>query len=138
MSKQIPSAPQVTLNVDGREITAPAGATVAAAMLGAGQRAWRTTRNESKPRGQFCGIGACWDCLVSVDGAQVQRACMLPVRQGMSISTQDPELSAHRCDPQPEAPDENVLATGDIAISVGPEPEPESPEENHQGQEGQR
>jgi hypothetical protein len=56
----------------------------------------------------------------------------------MSISTQDPELSAHRCDPQPEAPDENVLATGDIAISVGPEPEPESPEENHQGQEGQR
>jgi hypothetical protein len=63
---------------------------------------------------------------------------MLPVRQGMSISTQDPELSAHRCDPQPEAPDENVLATGDIAISVGPEPEPESPEENHQGQEGQR
>ncbi|MGO1318823.1 MAG: (2Fe-2S)-binding protein [Galactobacter sp.] len=94
MSKGLQQTPEVTLSVDGQQITAPEGATAAAAMLGAGQRAWRTTRQGGKPRGQFCGIGACWDCLVSVDGSQVQRACMLPVEEGMSISTVDPEQAA--------------------------------------------
>jgi predicted molibdopterin-dependent oxidoreductase YjgC len=93
MSKAPQRGPTVSLSVDGERITAPAGATAAAAMLGAGKRAWRTTRVEGKPRGQFCGIGACWDCLVSVDGSQVQRACLLPVEEGMRISTEDPELN---------------------------------------------
>lgn len=87
MSRRTPAAPTVTLTVDGEEITAPAGATAAAAMLGAGILSWRSTRGAEKPRGQFCGIGACWDCLVVIDGAPVQRACLVPVREGMNIST---------------------------------------------------
>ncbi|MGO3153649.1 MAG: (2Fe-2S)-binding protein [Galactobacter sp.] len=125
MSKGLQQTPQVSLSVDGQEITAPAGATAAAAMLGAGQRAWRTTRKEGKPRGQFCGIGACWDCLVSVDGSQVQRACMLPVEEGMNISTVDPELDAtaceRNCEQYPEMRARNVPAFPDTASNGGGE-----------------
>src|SRR5205807_2635334 len=50
---------------------------------------WRRTRITGEPRGIFCGIGACYDCLVTIDGVPDQRACLIPARPGSVVSTQD-------------------------------------------------
>ena len=47
--------------------------------------AWRSTRKGARPRGLFCGIGVCFDCLLTVDGEANQRACLVEVRDGMQI-----------------------------------------------------
>ena len=58
---------------------------MAAALTAAGVRSWRTTRRGQQPRGLFCGIGACFDCLLTIDGRPAQRACLVPVRDGMIL-----------------------------------------------------
>lgn len=81
----------ITLTVDGQQIHAPAGRSLAAVlMLQAGQIAWRRTRFVQEPRGLFCGIGICFDCLVSVDGSAPMRACLLQAAQGMQVQILDP------------------------------------------------
>lgn len=75
----------LTLTFDGRPITARPGQSVGAALTEAGIRSWRTTRHEGRPRGLFCGIGVCFDCLLTVDGRPHQRACLVPVEDGMAL-----------------------------------------------------
>ncbi len=75
----------VTVTFAGRTLAAREGQTVAAALTTAGVRAWRTTRRGARPRGVFCGIGACFDCLLTIDGRPAQRACLVPVRDGMVL-----------------------------------------------------
>jgi NADH dehydrogenase/NADH:ubiquinone oxidoreductase subunit G len=70
------------ITFDGREIPFEPGQSVAAALIAAGIRSWRSTRHESAPRGLFCGIGACYDCLVTINGQPPQRACLVPARDG--------------------------------------------------------
>ena len=79
----------VTITVDGVPIQAYLGETIAGALLANGQRAWRRTEN-GKPRGLFCGMGICFDCLVTVDGVSNVRACVTPVSDGMVIETEGP------------------------------------------------
>lgn len=79
--------PEINLSLDGTPLTARAGQTVGAAMTEAGITSWRTTRKNGRPRGLFCGIGVCFDCLVTVDGVANQRACITPVRDGMALET---------------------------------------------------
>jgi sarcosine oxidase subunit alpha len=74
----------VTLRVDGREIRACAGESVAAALLAAGERRLGRSARSGAPRGAFCFMGTCQECLVRIDGAPAQ-ACMTPVRDGMVI-----------------------------------------------------
>lgn len=82
--------PDPKITVDGREVTARPGRSVGAALTDAGISSWRTTRKEGRPRGLFCGIGVCYDCLVTVDGAPNQRACLVPAENGMVITTAPP------------------------------------------------
>ncbi|ACU86921.1 Opine oxidase subunit C [Brachybacterium faecium] len=78
----------VRLVVDGVERSVPARRTVAAAlMLEGGEPGWRTTRRRSAPRGAFCGIGVCFDCLATVDGRRGQRTCLVEVAEGMDVRT---------------------------------------------------
>jgi hypothetical protein len=63
---------------------------VGAALVDAGIRSWRTTRRNGRPRGLFCGIGICYDCLITVDGTPNQRACLVPVAEGMRLSKDVP------------------------------------------------
>lgn len=80
----------VTITVDAAPLTVPAGRSVAAALiLTTDQLAWRTTRGGGSPRGLFCGIGSCFDCLVTVNESPNQRACLVPVTEGMSVTTQN-------------------------------------------------
>lgn len=72
------------IEVDGRLVPAEPGQTVAAALLRAGVTVLRHT-STGAPRGVFCGMGVCFDCLVTVDGLADQRACITPVRPGMRV-----------------------------------------------------
>lgn len=78
-----------TFEFDGRPIDVLAGGSVAASLLAAGVQSWRTTRIGGRPRGLFCGIGACHDCLLTIDGAPSLRACLVPATAGMRVSSQD-------------------------------------------------
>ncbi len=84
----------VTLSYAGRTLHARPGQTVAAALLDNGIRAWRRTRHAGSPRGAFCGIGICFDCLLTIDGTPAQRACLVPVRDGMAVGDDDPAETA--------------------------------------------
>ena len=77
----------VTVTVDGEPIEAYSGETVAAAMLAAGRRTFRRTTLNSSPRGLFCVMGACFDCLLIINGELGVRSCMTTVEDGMVVST---------------------------------------------------
>jgi hypothetical protein len=77
-----------TFGFDQREITFAPGQTVGAALIAAGIPSWRTTRRFGTPRGLFCGIGVCFDCLVTVDGVPNVRACLVVAEAQMSVSRQ--------------------------------------------------
>ncbi|WP_262273190.1 MULTISPECIES: (2Fe-2S)-binding protein [Microvirga] len=79
---------QVTFTFDGIPITASAGDSVAAALLAAGIRACRTTPVSGAPRGPYCMMGVCFECLVRIDGVGNRQGCLVPVREGMTVETQ--------------------------------------------------
>ena len=78
----------INIRVDGRPVVAYEGESIAAALLAAGERIMRWTARAGEPRGYFCGMGVCQDCLVTVDGLPNVRACMTPVRDGLRVDTQ--------------------------------------------------
>ena len=80
---------QFTIEVDGTPVVAFAGETIATALLASGRRSLRHTEKHEKPRGIFCGIGICFDCLMTVNGLPNVRTCVTPVRDGMAVETQD-------------------------------------------------
>ena len=75
----------VTFHFDGLPIPALEGETIAAALSAVGIVAFRRTASGA-PRGLHCGMGACFDCVVSVDGRIGQRACMTKVADGMVVT----------------------------------------------------
>ena len=75
----------IELTVDGRPLTAPAGQSIAAVLLNAGQDTLRASP-AGNPRGLYCGIGICQECRVVVDDTVV-RACITPVTAGMRVTT---------------------------------------------------
>lgn len=77
-----------SFSFDGRPISFEPGWTVGAALTAAGIRSWRTTRAAGRPRGLFCGIGVCFDCLITVNGQPSLRACLVPAGDGDSVTTQ--------------------------------------------------
>jgi len=81
--------PGFTVTFDGVAIQALPGRTIAATLWSAGVVSWRRTRGRGEPRGVFCGIGVCFDCLVTVNGRPNQRACLLPAAPGDAIRTQE-------------------------------------------------
>lgn len=85
-----------TMRFNGQEIPIRTGQSVGAALTDAGIRSWRTTRKNARPRGLFCGIGICFDCLVTVDGQPNQRACMVPAQDGMCLEPGGPVIADAR------------------------------------------
>ena len=77
---------RISISVDGDPVEAIDGETIAAALIAAGRNAQRRTATGA-PRGLFCGIGVCHECLVEVDGKTGQRACMTTAASGMQIRT---------------------------------------------------
>ena len=71
--------------VNGAEIEATESENVGTFLLKRRQQGLRKTRFEDNPRGMFCGIGVCFDCIVTIDGIANQRACITQLREGMRI-----------------------------------------------------
>ena len=78
----------VRITVDGRPILAKKGEVIAAALMANGIRIHRYTAKVGEPRGLFCGIGQCTDCMMVVNGQANVRTCITPVAEGMVIETQ--------------------------------------------------
>jgi sarcosine oxidase subunit alpha len=86
----------VTINVDGKRVTARAGDTVAAALIAAGIDHCRTTPVSGAPRAPYCLIGVCFECLVTIDGVGSRQGCLVSVRDGMAVETQVGKREAGR------------------------------------------
>ncbi|MGF1611821.1 MAG: (2Fe-2S)-binding protein [Kiloniellales bacterium] len=75
----------VAITVNGDLLAVPAGMSLGAGLLLHGIRVLRHSPHDQAPRGLFCGMGVCFECLVTVDGRPGQQACRLRVRDGMTI-----------------------------------------------------
>lgn len=78
---------KIRIVVNGRKISAYEGESVHAALTAAGLQNFRISKT-GEPRGVFCGMGICYECLVTIDNISDQRACMTLVKDGMEIITQ--------------------------------------------------
>jgi predicted molibdopterin-dependent oxidoreductase YjgC len=79
---------RIRVTVDGNPVEARAGDSVAAAMLAAGLDHCRTTPVSGAKRAPYCMMGVCFDCLVTIDGIGNRQGCLVEVRKGMRIETQ--------------------------------------------------
>jgi D-hydroxyproline dehydrogenase subunit gamma len=94
---EIERGPPVRVTLDGRVVVAHVGESVAAVLFAEGVAATRHTRRGA-PRGVYCGMGVCFDCVLIVDGIPNTRACLTWVKDGMVIERQD-ERPAQRASP---------------------------------------
>jgi glycine/D-amino acid oxidase-like deaminating enzyme len=105
----------VAITFDGTAIEALPGETVAAALAAADVVAVRKSRSGA-PRGPFCGMGVCFDCLVTVDGRPNQRACLTKVTAGMEVRSASVAQSAAL--PPAQAPAE--ISCDVLVVGAGP------------------
>jgi succinate dehydrogenase/fumarate reductase-like Fe-S protein len=82
------AAQGVAFDFEGRTIAARPGDTVAAALLAAGETQFRTTPEKNRPRGPFCMMGVCFDCLMVIDGEPNRQACQVLATEGMRVRRQ--------------------------------------------------
>ncbi|HSZ39122.1 MAG TPA: (2Fe-2S)-binding protein [Trebonia sp.] len=82
----------LTITADGMPLEGVRGQSIAGVLLAAGRPSWRTTAVGRRPRGIFCGIGVCYDCLATVNGVRDVRACQRLARDGDVVTTQAERL----------------------------------------------
>jgi predicted molibdopterin-dependent oxidoreductase YjgC len=80
-------APTVTFTLNGAPVTARAGDTVAAALLASGLVVTRRSPVSDENRGPYCMMGACFECLVTVDGVGNRQGCLITIAEGMTVET---------------------------------------------------
>ena len=78
----------VKFTYNGIELEGYEGEPIAATLKAAGVMVHRYTKKEHKPRGIFCAIGRCTDCVMVVDGVANVRTCITPLVAGMDVRTQ--------------------------------------------------
>lgn len=83
-----PRPATIAVEVEGRTVTVPEGASAAAAVLLAGLPSLRTTAVTGSARAPYCMMGVCFDCLAEIDGIPNRQSCMTLARPGMRIRRQ--------------------------------------------------
>lgn len=83
------SAPEITLFINGHEITATTGQSVWSVMALSGQTVTRRAALSGDDRSAYCAMGVCFECMVEIDGVPNQQACQRRVAEGMIVSTQN-------------------------------------------------
>lgn len=78
----------VIFTFDGKELQGFEGEPIAAALKANGVMVHRYTKKQHKPRGIFCAIGRCTDCVMVVDNVPNVRTCITPLKEGMDVRTQ--------------------------------------------------
>ena len=91
--------PKVHFELDGQPCIAYEGETIAAVLVAEGRRTFRLSPKERQPRGLYCGMGVCFECLVTVNGILNVRACMTAVEAGMKVETGVPSQEAPKGSP---------------------------------------
>jgi aerobic-type carbon monoxide dehydrogenase small subunit (CoxS/CutS family) len=81
-------ATDCTITWEGRTLPARSGESLALALLASGIAAFRETAVSGSARGPLCLMGACFDCLVVVEGVQNMQACLVPVVPGLRAGMQ--------------------------------------------------
>lgn len=104
---------KVTITLDGVAVSGVIGQSIAGVILASGTVGFRRTSIAGAPRGVFCGIGVCFDCLVEVNGLRDVLACQRRASAEDVVVTQyDPlpvavlaerEDSAHAGSAHPES-----------------------------------
>lgn len=94
---------RVVFTYDGVEMEGYEGEPIAMALKAAGVEVHRFTAKRHEPRGIFCAIGRCTDCVMVVDGKPNVRTCMTPLVAGMDVRTQDGVVPLDLDDPRAEA-----------------------------------
>ncbi len=80
---------KVTFLFDGKKMEGCEGEPIAVALKANGVMIHRYTKKEHKPRGLFCAIGRCTDCVMVVNGRPNIRTCITGLEEGMVVQTQD-------------------------------------------------
>lgn len=83
-----PVTTPVHFTFEGRPMQAQAGETVAVALLAGNVGAVRSTPVSGAARAPYCMMGACFECLVTIDGRPNRQACMTEIREGMAVTRQ--------------------------------------------------
>ena len=78
----------IKFTFDGKELEGCEGEPIAMALKNSGVMVHRYTKKEHKPRGIFCAIGRCTDCVMVVNGKPNVRTCITPLEAGMEVRTQ--------------------------------------------------
>jgi|SRR5579883_1914497 len=98
MFQPLPDAQReaVSFFVDGAPAQGRAGDSVAAALLATGRERCRTTPVSGAPRGPYCMMGVCFECLVTIDGVGNRQACLVRLQPGMRVETQQGKRESAR------------------------------------------
>lgn len=86
----------VPITIDGAPFEARAGDSVAAALMASGRQATRLSPVSGAPRGAYCLMGVCFECLVRIDGVGSRQGCLVEVREGMAVETSAEQPDAER------------------------------------------
>jgi D-hydroxyproline dehydrogenase subunit gamma len=73
----------VSVRVNGKLVTVPAGATVAVAVLASGAACRASVTGQ--PRSPLCGMGSCFECRVAINGEPQRRGCQVLCEANMEI-----------------------------------------------------
>jgi predicted molibdopterin-dependent oxidoreductase YjgC len=88
MFKRRDSKSDISIYFDGRQLPCRSGETVAAAILAAGPEFTRLTPKNGVRRAPYCMMGACFECLMEIDGVANRQACLTTVEDGMRVNRQ--------------------------------------------------
>jgi D-hydroxyproline dehydrogenase subunit gamma len=80
-------AARVRLKINGSDVVAAAGSTVAVAAMNAGAARFRLSVH-GEPRGPLCGMGICFECRLTIDGLSQQKSCQVVCADGMVVDTE--------------------------------------------------
>lgn len=78
----------LTVTIEGTKVQGIRGQTLAGVLLASGRLSWRTTSSGGRPRGVFCGIGVCFDCIAEVNGVRDVRLCQRRAVDGDVVEVQ--------------------------------------------------
>lgn len=76
----------VTLTINGVDHEVPENVSVAYALLHCGVKNVRVVDRQETDSGVFCGMGSCFECVLTIDGVTSERSCIAVVRDGMRVT----------------------------------------------------
>jgi sarcosine oxidase subunit alpha len=77
---------RVTLFINGKPISVPVGSIVAAAVARSYPSCFHHSVHQ-ETRSPLCGMGACFECCVTINGSPHRRSCLTLCEEGMEVLT---------------------------------------------------